>query len=128
IAPGTGGIPPDRVSFSLSITKRQYKQALSRAQIGAKFMGLRGPGARPGRYRQSYYGEAVVEPDQKRVGPRRLKLLQRLQTLAHGTGLNVELAGLGGTDKNRGPNRARTRACEGREMTDDRMTDEETSR
>jgi hypothetical protein len=70
-------------------------------------MGLRGPGARPlsGRYRQSSYGEAVVEPDQKRVDPRRLRLLQRLQTLAHGTGLNVELAGHGKVSVSAAPTR-----------------------
>jgi len=37
-----------------------------------------------------YYNEQTKEPDR-----RRLKLLQRLQTLAQGTGLSVELAGHG---------------------------------
>jgi hypothetical protein len=51
-------------------------------------MGLRGPGARP---LSLYYNE----PTPKEPDPRRLKLLQRLQTLANGTGLSVELVGHG---------------------------------
>lgn len=52
-------------------------------------MGLRGPGAKSLSRSYAYSGDPP--------GPnlRRLKLLQRLQVLAHGTGLRVELAGAG---------------------------------
>jgi hypothetical protein len=67
-------------------------------------MGLRGPGARPlgGRYRQNYYAEPAAEPG---PSPRRLKLLQRLQTLAHGTDLSVELADHGRVSVSAAPTR-----------------------
>jgi hypothetical protein len=60
-------------------------------------MGLRGPGARP---LSLYYNEQTKGPDR-----RRLKLLQRLQTLAHGTGLYVELAGHGKVTVSAAPTR-----------------------
>jgi hypothetical protein len=47
-----------------------------------------------------YYNEQTKGPDR-----RRLKLLQRLQTLAHGTGLYVELAGHGKVTVSAAPTR-----------------------
>ena len=61
-------------------------------------MGLRGPGARP---LSLYY----YEPTPKESDPRRLKLLQRLQTLAHGTGLSVELVDHGRVSVSAAPTR-----------------------
>jgi hypothetical protein len=52
-------------------------------------MGLRGPGAR------SLSRSHAYSDDPPGPNTRRLKLLQRLQVLAHGTGLRVELAGAG---------------------------------
>lgn len=67
-------------------------------------MGLRGPGARPlcDRYRQNYYAEPAADPG---PNPRRRKLLQRLQTLAQGTGLSVELADHGRVSVSAAPTR-----------------------
>ena len=95
--------PRDIVSFNLSITKR----------VKAWGYEVRGLTVEP----------LLNAPTPKEPDPRRLKLQQRLQTLANGTGLSVEFVGHGkgwcfrSADENRGADTARARACEEREMT-----------